>query len=149
MATMEKYSKATIKELEKIKQAIIENKGKDDNPIRSENQVKFFKSVITHMQSKLEEGKGIYTLTNPEKEEFLYSYLDVINNMKNLNTLRELIGNIDMEKIPDHIKSSIFDCIFPYCGYLEDGVTPFYFDMQLKLNKEEAEEIEFQRGEEN
>lgn len=148
MSTMEKYKKATIKELEKIKQAILQNKDKDEKPVRSDNQVKFFKSVITHMQSKLEDGKGIYTLINPEGEEVLYSYLDVINNLQNVNNLKELIGNMNMEKVPEHIKISIFDCIFPYVGYLEDGIRPSFFDMKLKLHEDDVEEIEFEKGEE-
>ena len=42
---MEQYTKATIKELQKIKEFIIENKGKDNEPIRNEEQIKFFKNV--------------------------------------------------------------------------------------------------------
>lgn len=148
MATMDQYIQATIKELEKIKQAIIENKGKNNEPIRDEGQIKFFRNVINHMVSHLEKGRGVYTILNEDGEETLYSYLDVINHMQNVNNLRELMGNMDMEKIPDHIKISIFDCIFPYVHFLDDCIIPSFFDMKLRIEKEEVEEIEFQRGEE-
>lgn len=134
---MQKYKEAAIKELKKIRDKI-SNQVEE----RTGKQRKLFNAVTSHMIRLMEIGNGAWVVKNQEGEDTIFSYLDAIRILENVNDMGEFHQNLRIMLVEKDgnrksaIYNAICECIFPYLLSIGDI---FY----LKAKKEEIQSLDY------
>jgi len=139
---MQKYREAAMKELKKIRDKI-SNQVEERTP----KQRRFFNAIISHMIRLMSIGNGAWVVKNQEGEDTIFSYLDAIRILENVNDMGEFHQNMRIMLVEKdgNRKSAIYndicECIFPYLLSIGDV---FY----LKAKKEEIQSLDYLTQEE-